>query len=69
MDTLTNTINSKVNCLNLDIEELLYTELSFITNQIKYDFRQNSLNNLSKYIEKSLQGRRQQWDSLAQLLA
>ena len=52
MDTLTNTINSKVNCLNLDIEELLYTELSFITNQIKYDFRQNSLNNLSKYIEK-----------------
>ncbi|EIA28295.1 hypothetical protein SFB6_057G4, partial [Candidatus Arthromitus sp. SFB-co] len=48
MDTLTNTINSKVNCLNLDIEELLYTELSFITNQIKYDFRQNSLNNLSK---------------------
>lgn len=52
MDTLTNTINSKVNYLNLDIEELLYTELSFITNQIKYDFRQHSLSNLSKYIEK-----------------
>ncbi|BAK81495.1 hypothetical protein [Candidatus Arthromitus sp. SFB-rat-Yit] len=51
MNTLTDTINAKLNHLNLDIEEFLYTELLFITNQLKYDFKNHSLNNLSNYIE------------------
>lgn len=52
MKYLLNTIDSKLNTLDLNIEDVLYDELLLILQQIKVDFRKNNNEDFEKYIDK-----------------
>ena len=52
MQNLLNIINSKINNLDSNIEELLYDELLLTLQDIKKDFKNNSEVDLKKYFHK-----------------
>ena len=52
MQNLLNIINSKINNLDSNIEELLYDEFLLTLQDIKKDFKNNSEIDLKKYFNK-----------------
>lgn len=52
MQNLLNVINSKINDLGSNIDDLLYNSLVSALNEIKKDFRENKDFNLNQYFEK-----------------